>query len=114
MELPKKIIRSFHPLGISGFDPKADAGGYHGVHPLCPRTRVPAGTASEAGRKTMRRHRGEWFHSPWDRVGSAGTVAPPALLQTCCLVSRTSCGHIHPSPQRQSNALGLKSLGYRS
>lgn len=33
MELAKKIIRLFHPLRISGFDPKADAGRHHGMNP---------------------------------------------------------------------------------
>lgn len=32
MELPKKIMKIFCSLRISGFDPKSDAGGHPGMH----------------------------------------------------------------------------------
>lgn len=92
--MPKKIMRLFLFLRMSGFDPKADAGGHPGMHtrvlapgcllvlPLRPAERRPGGIG------VTWRHRGE--RCPRDGVSSSGRAAPPALLQMCCLVSGTS------------------------
>lgn len=107
MELPKKIIRLFLPLKISGFDPKADAGGHPGMHPhtlspgflpalpLRPGERRPGGIEA-SGATASPAHGAGWAvlgwqhpqsfcrHAAWSQGQAVATFAPVPRDRVTC------------------------------